>query len=288
MKSALTFISLAASLLLGACSTKGPEIPADALVTIGGRSLCRSDLSPHIRPGLSAADSTELARAYIRSWIDARLIAEVASAEVDMDEVERLTDEYRNELIKAQYRRVMASQASTGIFTEDSLKEYYDSHLADFVLERPMLKGIYIKVPDQASELASLRRLYKSDRPQDIDRLEKAALSSAVHYDYFRDRWIDLEQIEKRIPVDLTGEEGAGIAARKPVEVSSGGFTYLLSVSDYLAAGATMPYEAARPLVRERLLAARRIAYDATLRNALFNRAIEDGTIIFNGSNPLK
>lgn len=250
MKSALTFISLAASLLLCACSPKEPEIPADALVTIGGRSLCRSDLSPHIRPGLSVADSTELARAYIRSWIDARLIAEVASAEVDMDEVERLTDEYRNELIKAQYRRVMASQASTGIFTEDSLKEYYDSHLADFVLERPMLKGIYIKVPDQASELASLRRLYKSDRPQDIDRLEKAALSSAVHYDYFRDRWIDLEQIEKRIPVDLTGEEGARIAAGKPVEVSSGGFTYLLSVSDYLAAGATMPYEAARPLVR--------------------------------------
>lgn len=275
-------------MLLCACSPKSPEIPADALVTIGGRSLCRSDLSPHIRPGLSVADSTELARAYIRSWIDARLIAEVASAEVDMAEVERLTDEYRNELIKAQYRRVMASQASTGIFTEDSLKEYYDSHLADFVLERPMLKGIYIKVPDQASELASLRRLYKSDRPQDIDRLEKAALSSAVHYDYFRDRWIDLEQIEKRIPVDLTGEEGARIAARKPVEVSSGGFTYLLSVSDYLAAGATMPYEAARPLVRERLLAARRIAYDATLRNALFNRAIEDGTIIFNGSNPLK
>lgn len=288
MKPILTSICLAGSLLLSACADNDTEIPADALVTIGNKSLTRSELAIHIRPGLSASDSTELARAYIRSWIDAQLVTEVAAAEVDMDEVDRLTAEYRNELIKAQYRRVMASQASTGIFAEDSLKAYYNSHLSDFVLERPMLKGIYIKVPDQARELPSLRRLYKSDRPDDIDRLEKAALSAAVHYDYFRDRWVDCEQIEKRIPLDFDGPDGARIAARKPIEISSGGFTYLLSVSDYLAAGATMPYEAARPLVRERLLAARRIAYDATLRNALFSRALEEGSIRFNGPNPLK
>ena len=288
MKPIISSICLAGCLLLGACADNDTEIPADALVTIGNKSLTRSELSVHIRPGLSAADSTELARAFIRSWIDAQLVAEVASAEVDMDEVERLTAEYRNELIKAQYRRVMASQASPGIFAEDPLMAYYNSHLSDFVLERPMLKGIYIKVPDQARELPSLRRLYKSDRPDDIDKLEKAALSAAVHYDYFRDRWVDSEQIDKRIPIDFDGADGAKIAARKPIEISSGGFTYLLSVSDYLAAGATMPYEAARPLVRERLLAARRIAYDATLRNALFSRAIEEGTIRFNGPNPLK
>lgn len=288
MKSGYTSICLAAGLLLGACAGRDNAMPADALVSVGNKCLTRADLSVHIRPGLSASDSTELARAYIRSWIDAQLVAEVASAEVDMNEVERLTAEYRNELIKAQYRRVMASQASTGIFAEDSLKTYYESHISDFVLERPMLKGIYIKVPDKARELPALRRLYKSDRPDDIDRLEKAALSAAVHYDYFRDRWVDREQIENRIPIDFDGAEGAKIAACKPIEVTSGGFTYLLSVSGYLAAGATMPYEAARPLVHERLLAARRIAYDATLRNALFSRALDDGTIRFNGANPLK
>lgn len=274
--------------MLGACSGNDNGIPADALVTIGDQSLTRADLATHIRSGLSAADSTALARAYIRSWIDARLIAEVASAEVDMEEVDRLTAEYRNELIKAQYRRAMAAKASTGIFAEDSLRAYYDSHLEDFKLERPMLKGIYIKVPEHASELPALRRLYKSDREADIDRLEKAANSAAVHYDYFRDRWIDLEQIEKRVPADFDGGEASKIAAKKPVDVTAGGFVYLLSVSDYLAAGATMPYEAARPLVQERLLAARRIAYDAALRTALYNRALEDGTIRFNGTNPLK
>ena len=80
----------------------------------------------------------------------------------------------------------------------------------------------------------------------------------------------------------------ADIAARKPLEVSAGGFTYLLCVSEYLPAGSPMPFEAALPIVRERMLSIARLDYDKRLRNALLNRAINDGTITFHGANPLK
>lgn len=275
-------------LLAAACSRGGDvSVPADAIVSVGNEHLTRDELRRHLLPGIAADDSAAFARAYIRSWIDERLVAAVAAAEVDMAEIDRLTAEYRQELIMAQYRRSMARQATDGIFAEDSLQAYYEARKADFVLSRPMIKGIYIKVPDDAPNLGTLRKLYKSERSVDIDRLEKTALNQAVHYDYFRDRWVDWDQVETRIPADLGLPESA-LKAHKPLEVTSGGFVYLLSVSDYLPTGATMPFEAARPLIKERLLAIKRMAYDAALRNDLLNRAISNGTVTFYGTNPLK
>ena len=181
-----------------------------------------------------------------------------------------------------KYRRAMSRQAQEGEFAEDSLRAYYEAHKDDFKLERPLVKGVYLKVPDDAPNLAQIRRLYRSDKPGDIDKLEKAALGTAIHYDYFRDSWIDWEQIENRIPLDLASGDVSDIARRRYIEIESQGFTYLLSISDYLAPGAGMPYEAARPLVRDRLLNQRRRAYDSRLLNDLYQRALDDGLMQIN------
>lgn len=273
-------------LTVTACSHSGDvAIPADTLVSVGDDVLRRSELQRNMPSGLGEADSTAFARAYIRSWIDARLIENVAIDEVDRAEIERLTAQYRNELIMAQYRRAMAHQASDGIFAEDSLHAYYDSHSDDYRLERPMLRGVYLKVVDGDPHLHALRKLYNSTRPVDIDRLDKVAMGTAVHYDYFRDRWVDIEQIETRIPAELSPEK---LKAGKGIDVSVGGFTYLLSVDDYLETGAIMPFESARPIIKEQLLARRRIEYDTRLRNELLTTAINDGYVSFPYQNPLK
>ena len=49
-----------------------------------------------------------------------------------------------------------------------------------------------------------------------------------------------------------------------------------------------MPYEAAEPLVRERLLTLRRLDYDKRLRNALYAAGVENGTVVYPNQNPLK
>lgn len=291
MKFASTFfgIAIAASLLTAACSGgDAAHMPPDAIAMAGNRVLTRTEVVSNIPAGLPEADSTLLAKAYIRNWIETELIDRIASEEVDIDEINRLTAQYRRELIMAQYRRAMAAKAGNGVFPADSLKAFYEAHKSDFMLDRPLVKGIYIKVPADAKNLRLLRRLFNSAKPDDIDRLEKEASKAAIHYDYFRDRWIDWEQIETRIPLKFTGKELAACAAGKPVDVEVDGFVYLLSVADYLPAGSPMPFEAAEPLISERMLNIARLDYDRKLRNDLINNAISDGTLQFNGQNPLK
>ncbi len=274
-------VAAAFALVISGCTRSGDNsLPADAVATVGNEVITRANIVAAMPAGLPVADSTAFANAYIRAWIERRLVEQVAASEVNMEEIDRLTADYRSELIMAQYRRAMAGQAD-GFFAEDSLKAYFDAHKNDFRLERPLIKGIYLKVPDDAPNLNTIRQLYKSARPDDIDRLEKAANSSAIHYDYFRDTWVDLEQIETRIPIDFTSATMAKVNGRHPIDVTSQGFVYLLSISDVLPAGSSMPFETARPLVQERLLALRRRAYDKKLMNDLYDKAVADGTVKF-------
>lgn len=281
-------ILMALACILTGCS-KGHDaettVNPDLIAVIGNRQLTRTEVYAAIPAGVSEDDSISLARAYIRRWIDNELVYQVAAPEINMDEIDQLVEEYRRELITGRYRHLMATRGDTDDFSEDSLTAYYESHKADFRLERPLVKGIYLKLEDGAPNLNILKRLYKSHRPVDMDRLENEAASAAIHYDDFRDRWVDWEQIENLIPMEFPTGTTSPLRGH-PFECSVGGFTYLLQVDSTLQSGATMPYEAARPIIRERLLTSRRRMLDAVMRNDLYDRATHNNTLVFPNGDP--
>lgn len=279
------FKSIAAGLLGGAflvsasCSSNSePEAKDDYLASYGGSKLTRGEVMKVLPGGLSPEDSARFVKAFTTSWIESQLILHEAAGSIDLDEIDRLTDEYRRSLILTEYRRKMYARHADAI-SPDSIQAYYDSHKNDFILERPMVKGTYLKVADDAKNLRVLKRLYKSNKPDDADRLEKEVLSSAIHYDYFRDKWVDWEQIETKIPEDFGPSPDQWLSKNNSLEKSVGGFTYLLYVTDVLPAGSPMPLEAARSQIVNRLLNFNRAEYDAKMLNDLYQRALADGKL---------
>ncbi len=270
--------------LIAATSCGNKNGDAEPFVaSVGNEKLTYEELRTKIPSGIAADDSVRLARAYIRAWIDDRLISRVASKEIDMTEIDRLTNEYRNRLIMWEYGRQMFDAHQPAPASEDSLRAYYEQNREEFRLSRPMVRGVYLKVPDDDKSLSTLRRLYRSTKAADIDRLEKSELSRAVHYDYFRDRWVDWEQIENRIPYDFgTAGADAFLRAHRYIDTSAGGFTYLLDISEVLPSGAIMPYEAAKEMIAERMKFQSRRTFDLTLRQDLFDRAQSDGILTIN------
>lgn len=260
------------------CGSKQEEA-ADVVARLGKQSLTLTEVITNMPGGLAPEDSARFVKAYVNSWVDARLVSDVAVDEVDMGEIDRMVEEYRNTLVMQEYRRKMFESHAAQI-PDDSVKAYYDEHKGEFVLERPMVKGTYLKVPDDAKNLAALRRLYRSDKADDADRLEKEVLSSAIHYDYFRDRWVDWEQIETRIPYDFGASADQWLRSNHTLDESLGGFTYLLYVTEVLPSGSPMPLEAARGQIVNRLLNKNRKAYDAQLMQALRDKAEEDGRLV--------
>ncbi len=276
--------AIAALTLAGTgCSTTDPDKDPNLIARVGKQRLMRDELDKALAKGLASQDSTRLARTYVRAWIDSHIMGEVAGRNIpDMSEIDRMVDEYRNELIAWEYRRLMFMQHGDKDYPADSIVSYYEKHEADFVLERPLVKGVYIKIADNSPSLPRVKKLYKSTRDADIDRLEKQDLQGVIHYDYFRDRWVDWEQIETRVPIDFGSSPDAFLATNKTVEVSVNGYTHLLEITEFLKTGATMPLERAEERIRRDLFNQHRREYDTRLRMDLFNQGLSDGTIVIN------
>ena len=270
-------------ILSTACSNKNKQDSGDILVTVGNAVLTLDDLRKQLPSGLSAEDSTALAHSYIRSWIDSRLISEIASQNIgDLTEIDRMTEQYRNELITYEYRRRMFDDRIKSEITEDSIKKYYDENLSELKLQRPILKGIYLKIPNESPSLKNAKKWYVSTKTEDIDKLEKQCLDGAIHYDYFRDRWVDWERIESLIPAEFGSDPNSFLATHKNLEISQGDFTYLLSISEYIPSGKTMPYEFAKETIKDILAYSRRAEYDRLLRLSLLKEAEDNGQITIN------
>ena len=253
----------------------------DVLAAVGSRILTAAQLAKDMPAGLSSEDSSRFVRAYVKEWVESHLISDIASRDIDMADIDRIAEDYRRRLIMMEYRRQMFRTRADEI-SDDSLRSYYESHKQEFVLERPMVRGTYLKVPDDVANLRVMRRLYLSDKPADADQLEKEVLIGAIHYDYFRDRWVDWEQIETRIPYDFGQKPNLWPVPKKHLDTSAGGFTYLLYITDVLPAGASMPYEAAREDILVRMLNADRRTFDAQLLQDLWQASRQNGDLILN------
>ncbi|MBR6638857.1 MAG: hypothetical protein IKL35_00680 [Muribaculaceae bacterium] len=252
----------------------------DILVKVGNEILTKNDLAKDFPYGLSESDSTKFARAYIKAWIDSKLVGEIAAKNIsDMSKIDEMVAKYRNELIMWEYRQRMYESHADKELSADSIATYYEAHKQDFIATRPYIKGIYIKIPDNAANINQLKKLYRSNKPQEIDQLEKLCYSEAIHYDYFRDKWIDWEQIESKIPYDFGNNPDVFIKNNKNIETSIGGFTYLLNISDFIPTGKIIPLEIASQSIKETLINQNRMKYDQELRNELFNIGLEDGEI---------
>ena len=64
--------------------------------------------------------------------------------------------------------------------------------------------------------------------------------------------------------------------------VSLNGFTYILYITEVLPAGSSMPVEAARQQIINRLLNSHRKEYEDQLKKDLLNEAKESGRIVIN------
>ncbi|MDE6927144.1 MAG: hypothetical protein K2P06_00265, partial [Muribaculaceae bacterium] len=136
-----------------------------------------------------------------------------------------------------------------------------------------------LKVPDHAADLREIRRLLQHGGKADIDRLEGMVAGTAIHYDYFRDTWVEWRSIEQLIPTRFATEPMAVFRGQKMLDLSIGGFTYLLKVDSYLPSGSPLPYEQALPQIHQRLTNRARMNFDATFQQLLRKEAEDKGIV---------
>lgn len=279
MKSIL-HISICVILILSVWGCRGNQQPTqDVLARVGTATFTQQELDEVIPVGLSDSAQIVFANRYIDDWIADRLIYEMACKNLpDVERLEKLVEQYRHDLFSHEYRKRLSDERIASSLPEDTLQAFYDAHSKEFKLHKPIVKGLLLKVPVNAPQLASLRKWVKAAGTSGVENIEKYAIKNAIGYDYFFDRWVWFDDIKDNIPYDFD-DDNSFLSGHKTFEYKSDEQIYLLYIDSYLKAGETMPYEFARARVLDILLNEKRVEFNKELERELYNEAIENGMV---------
>ncbi|MCM1291154.1 MAG: hypothetical protein NC201_02860 [Prevotella sp.] len=280
-KGVILSIGLTLPLLFSAgCDKASDQTPLreDMLLQIGDSALYLNDVLARIPNGLEKGDSAALFSSIVDTWISNLLLSEMAAESLpDMDKIDRLVEQYRRQLIISEYRRIIKSSGHNKV-SDNDVKRYYNEHSPELILERPIIKGIYLKVPDQAAADGKLQNLMEKPEGNAVDRLDQIGIETAMQYDYFADKWVDWETIADQIPYRFFDPD-AFVESTKDFTTSYNGATYILHISDFLCSGERMPYEFAVPQIREILSRTNSEEYERGIINGLYRRALKEGRL---------
>ena len=269
----IAFVGLWAFLLCVSCREEYDHRGKTPLVEVDGNFLYREDVQAALPANLPGDDSLQFAERYIRHWIEETLLYEKALDNIpDNADLEKRVEDYRKSLVMHMYEQALIHQKLSEDIPEQELQDYYDSNPDLFKVERPLIKGLFMKIPLTAPRLAEVRRWYKQDEGKAVENLEKYSLQHAVKYEYFYDRWIPLSEVLAMLPLQEADAEKY-IEEHHHVELKDTAFYYFLNVSEYRAVGTQAPYDYARKQVREMLLNIKQVEYLEQVKDDLFRRA---------------
>lgn len=255
-------ISLCVAALAAAvsCRSFSSSDSGDEIVACVGRAELRAaEVSGAVPSSLSGDDSTAFAGLYVDRWM--RRMLKVEEAEMLFSEsasdIERQVEEFRQSLLVRKVDQYYIDRSADTTVTEDDMLAYYESHAADFRLDRTLVKGRMVRFPEsyrRQQQLYSLMSSPSQDKQRDFDEI---CTKNDFHMLDSRQTWIDYADFLSELPV--TGAMGASLLHTGKVQnLKDAQSVYYVEITDILRAGDQSPYERVRPTIRRILGTARR------------------------------
>lgn len=278
-KLSIIVLSVTFSACLFTACRSGLQGDENSLVQVDDEILSRQMLAEAMPEGLSSADSADFADKYIHRWINDALLYRVAQKNIpDIDRIDALVEEYRRDLIIFEYRKRLVNERVAQHFGEQEMLDYYEKNTDMFRLREAILKGLFLKVPENAPNLGQLKKWYCSSKPDGVEKIEKYALKNVVIYDYFYDQWIPFEEIVSNIPYEF-GKPETFLKTHSKLEFNKNGYWYLLNITEYRVPGEIMPFDFAQTQIQEILANSNRLDYNRELEESLYREAEKAGEI---------
>lgn len=270
---------------LASCQQQVEHGGKTPLVQVGSCVLYKEDMIRSMPYGLSESDSVEFAQKFVHKWIEEQLLYEKAEHNVRGDErIERMVADYRRTLVMNNYERELLQQKMPEEILEEELQKYYTDNKQLFILEEPVMKGVFIKAPLSSPGLKDLKRWYKEKSDESLEQLEMYAFRNAVLYEYFYDYWVPVSELEGKVIMDLSKLD-EDFEKYRNMEAEYGGYCYLLHVEEYVMEGKEKPYDLARHEIIDLLANSRKVEFMNRVKNDLYNQSVEMGRIKYYYNN---
>lgn len=267
---------------VSSCKPDFSEISGEPVVKVHNEFLFKRDIEKILPPDYTPADSAIKAENYIDMWVKKQVALEKAEQELtkeEMDVAQQLAD-YRAKLLIHKYKqKYIANNLDTSVTTKD-IADFYQDNPHEFILNTPVIKGLFLKVPITAEETEEFTRRYVSDDIADSLYVEDYVYRYAETFDHYRRGWMYFQEIRMQLPQN-TGTTRQFLQRHNHYETSDSLYHYFLRIDEYRLPKERFPMIMVENNIRSILLNKRRNQLIQDLEKTLYQEAINKRDVEF-------
>ncbi|MGI9542836.1 MAG: peptidyl-prolyl cis-trans isomerase [Cyclobacteriaceae bacterium] len=240
--------------------------------------LYPEDLDGLTQEGINSSDSADISERYIKSWINKKLLISQASSKIDFDEaaLARKILDYRYALIVHEFKQYYINQHLDKDVTDQEIETYYREHEDNFQLKQNIMRGIFIKVPNEAPRINKISRLIRSKKTEDLEELRSYCFQFAAYHQLDEEIWHNFEDVIRNTPMVSIINQEQYLKQNKYVETSDQNYSYFMYIDEYKISDQISPLEFVRDDIINIILNKRKITLSDQLEAEIYNQANEN------------
>lgn len=271
------FFFLAIVILCFGCGTKPTDNGGRILAKIGERELKMSDLEGMFPDGTTKTDSATIITAFVNRWLKDNLVMQEAEQNIPADvNIDKLVREYRSSLVLNTYQqKLMANTLDTAV-NEQELRKFYDINKELYALETPIMRCLFVKIPNTAPDIKSFEKWWDEGKKDDKNKIYNYAESNASMFMLIDSAWHKADRIAVELPKGTIDPEdlSTGEYTRKDET-----FSYFLKILKVKNKRDVAPFEFVKDQASKFILHQRKQKLIEDKREELFKRELQANNI---------
>lgn len=262
---------------LTSCSLFTDDEP---VAKVGDHVLTLNELSGYIPNYLDAKDSALWAEDYIKKWVQHELLLLKAEEKlsVQLKDVNKELEEYKNSLLIYRYKNILVKEKLDTIVSDSRISQYYNDHRESFILNRNIVKAIFIKIPVQVSNPDNIKDLCISENKEKQERLTSYCMSYAKNYDRFNDQWVAADLVLKNLPEEIK-DQNQFLERNRFFESTDMNYYYIVCVRDYRLSGQISPVEYVQNDIRSLILSKQKMEFLKQIEKDTYKEGIDKNKV---------
>lgn len=252
----------------------------EPVAKVGNKTLTIEELAKNTPDYLDATDSALWVDDYIKKWVQRELLLQKAEENLKVFEkdVSKEVEEYRNSLIVYKYKNELIRQKMDTMVKESDILKYFNDHRESFILNRNIVKAIYIKIPIELSSPENLREWCLSNDPEKQAKLNEFCLSYAKAYDRFNDQWVSADLVLRNTPEKITDQAGF-LEENRISESSDNTYYYIVCIRDYRLAGQVSPVEYVEGDIKNLILSKQKLDFLKQIEKDIYKEGLDKNKV---------
>lgn len=204
----------------------------------------------------SREDSSFKVGNYISTWVSRQESLENAKKDsaIDFDRINKKLIKLKEDLILHEYHSNYVETHLNTSISDKEILDYYEKNKALFILQEPIIKGLFIKITNESKNLWEIGNLSGKEDSTSKARLNELVEKEATNYDLDRNSWKKLSDYLIRTPYYQSEREINRLKRNKNIRLEKNGFVYFIRIFEYLDIQEIAPVEIKRSTIKHIIL----------------------------------